>query len=495
MKLKQDNFYIVELPLLTEIWQEDIINIRMECGRRIYNSLLGRVSRRYKEMIKTKLYRELMTNLYDDEGNKNKEVQEQLNKVVSDFKLTKNDIKNEVKNMQHHFKCHLHSRICQDIAERVYASLSSIMYKDGKEFHFKKYGQFNSLSSNEARKGILFEDTYINWTGLKIPIKFPKYHKSMEFINTHLYPNLSRLRYCKIVRKEIRGRYKYYVQLVFQGTSVSSRYPLGKGRVGIDIGTSTIAIVSDTTVDLIELAVGVQELEKERNRLLRKIDRSRRANNPNKYNADGTYNTENKDKWVNSKRYNKLQQELREIYRKQRVARRLQHNKLSNHILSLGNDFYVESMNFVALAKRSKKPTERKANGKCKRKKRFGKSIGNRAPSMLLTIIDRKLAYSCKLLNRINTQTCKASQFNHITQEYTKKSLSQRWNIIEDTPVQRDLYSAFLISNTTDKLNSFDIDLCNQKYNNFLDLHNKKIEELRQEKIATNRKFLSCIGI
>lgn len=504
-----EHYYIVELLLNTEMWQEHIIDTRLECGRRIYNALLDKVAKRYKEMTKTKRYRDYISNLYmqdvledntqqEDEAitsKVNKKVKKQLNALIREFKLTENDLKNEVKHMQHHFKCHLHSRVCQEIATQVYNSLKSVLYGKGKKFHFKKFGTFNTLKSNERNQAILFKDTYIEWTGLSIPIKFPKYYKSMEFINTHLYPNLSRLCYCCIVRKEIRGRYKYYVQLVFRGESVASRYPLGVGRVGIDIGTSTIAISSDSVVDLIELAEGVQELEKERNKILRAMDRSRRANNPNKYNEDGTTKKGNTDKWVNSNRYNKLASKLREVYRKQRVERRLQHNKLSNYILSLGNDFYVEKMSFAGLAKRSTKPTKYKENGKCKRKKRFGKSIGNRAPSLLLTILNNKLIYSNQTLNYINTQKCKASQFNHITQTYTKKSLSQRWNMIEGIPVQRDLYSAFLISNTTSTLDSFDIDLCNYKYDNFLSLHNIKIEELKQEKLDTCRKFLDCMGI
>ena len=237
------------------------------------------------------------------------------------------------------------------------------------------------------------------------------------------------------------------------------------------------------------------QLEKEKKRIQRKMDRSRRANNPNKYNENGTFKQGDKTPWNNSKHYQVLQKQYKEICRKQVVMRRLQHGALSNYILSLGNEFYVEEMNFAGLAKRSKKPTEYKKDGKCKRKKRFGKSIGNRAPSLLLTLLNNKLKYFHKILHKINTQKCKASQFNHITQTYTKKSLSQRWNYINNIPVQRDLYSAFLISNVNETLDGFNIDLCNQKYNNFLKLHNLKIQELRQQKLLTNKKFLSCMGI
>ena len=40
MKRKNTPHYIVELQLKTEIFQEDIINTRMEIGRSIYNALL-----------------------------------------------------------------------------------------------------------------------------------------------------------------------------------------------------------------------------------------------------------------------------------------------------------------------------------------------------------------------------------------------------------------------------------------------------------------------
>ena len=61
--------------------------------------------------------------------------------------------------------------------------------------------------------------------------------------------------------------------------------------------------------------------------------------------------------------------------------------------------------------------------------------------------------------------------------------------------MQRDLYSAFLIANTDETLESFDMNLCNSKYATFLDLHDKKIQELKQQKQYTNKKFLSCMGI
>ena len=55
--------FVVEFPLKIEKYQEDILNKRFEIGRQIYNSLVNVTQKRYKEMIKTKKYRDLMSSL------------------------------------------------------------------------------------------------------------------------------------------------------------------------------------------------------------------------------------------------------------------------------------------------------------------------------------------------------------------------------------------------------------------------------------------------
>ncbi len=145
-------------------------------------------------------------------------------------------------------------------------------------------------------------------------------------------------------------------------------------------------------------------------------------------------------------------------------------------------------MNFSGLQKRAKN-TEKNTKGKFKRKRRFGKSLANKAPSMLLTIIDRKLKYFSEELIEINTFEAKASQFNHFDKTYIKKSLSQRWNNFDGIKIQRDMYSAFLIMNIADDLKNFDIDKCNKRFENFYRLHNSEVNRLK------GHKNLSSIAI
>ena len=241
---------------------------------------------------------------------------------------------------------------------------------------------------------------------------------------------------------------------------------------------------------LLELADRVQNIENQKQRLLRKMDRSRRSVNPNNYNEDGTIKKQGnkKVKWKKSNHYIKYQNDLKELYRKQAAIRKQQHECLANYIISLGNKVYIEKMNFAGLQKRVKN-TEKNDKGKFKRKKRFGKSLANKAPSMLLTIINRKLGYYGERLIEIDTFNAKASQFNHFDRTYTKKSLSQRWNDFNGIKVQRDMYSAFLIMNIADDLKSFDIDKCNKRFENFYQLHNLEVDRL------TGQKNLSSMAI
>lgn len=474
--------FIVEFPLKTEKYQEDILNKRFEIGRKIYNSLVNVTQKRYKEMIKTKKYRTLLSSLTGDKKI-DKDIWKQINDMRKEYGISEYSFHEDVKKMQKHFKDNIDSFTAQKIATALWKSYEKLFYENGKKVYYKKYDSFNTLEGKSNKTGIRFNDDMLIWNGLVIPIVIDY---DNEYESLALQNNIS---YCRIVRKYIKGKYKYYIQIVFKGNPPSKidtvtgeiKHNIGNGDVGIDIGTSTIAIASQTEVKILELADKVQNIENQKQKLLRKMDRSRRATNPDNYNEDGTIKKQGNKKviWNKSNHYIKYQNELKELYRKQKDVRKYQHECLANYIISLGNKIYVEKMNFKGLQRRTKN-TEKNEQGKFKRKKRFGKSLANKAPSMLLTIINRKLKYFGEKLIEINTFEAKASQFNHFKETYTKKSLSQRWNDFDGIKIQRDMYSAFLIMNINNDLKSFDIDKCKKRFDNFYRLHNLEVERLNR---------------
>ena len=358
--------FIVEFPLKTEKYQEVILNKRFEIGRQIYNSLVNVTQKRYKEM--TKKYRNLMSSLT---GNKkaDKETWKQINEIRQQYNMSEYSFYKDVKQMQKHFKDSIDSHTAQKIAKAVWAAYEAFFFGKGEHIYYKKYGELNSLEGASNKAGIRFKNDMILWNGLEIQVV-------IDYNNHYEYQALqSQICYNRIVRKYIRSKHKYYVQIVFKGsppikidanTGVVKHCP-GEGDVGIDIGTSTIAISSQSNVKILELADRVQNIENQKRILLRKMDRSRRATNPDNYNADGTIKKQGSKKvvWNKSNHYTKYQNELKELYRKQSAVRRYQHECLANYIVSLGDKFYVEKMNFAGLQKRVKK-TEKNKNGRFK---------------------------------------------------------------------------------------------------------------------------------
>ena len=483
--------FMVQFPLKTEKYQEDILNRRFEIGRKIYNSLVNVTQKRYKEMMKTKKYRNLLSSLT---GNKktDKTIWKQIDEMRKQYGLSEYSFHEDVKQMQKHFKENMDSFTAQKIATELWKSYDKLFYGNGKNVYYKKYGELNSLEGKSNKTGIRFKDDRIIWNGLKIPV-------IINYDNYYEYQAMqSVICYGRIVRKFVRNKDKFYVQIVFKGNppvkvdtdTGEIKHHIGNGDVGIDIGISTIAIASESDVKILELADRVQNMENQKQKLLRKMDRSRRATNPNNYHEDGTIKKQGNKKvvWKKSNHYMKYQNELKELYRKQADIRKYQHECLANYIVSLGNKVYVEKMNFAGLGRRAKN-TEKNDKVKFKKKKRFGKSLANKAPSMLLTILDRKLNYFGEELIEINTFEAKASQFNHFDGTYTKKLLSQRWNDFDGIKIQRDMYSAFLIMNITDDLKSFDMDKCKERFNNFYKLHNLEVDRLK------GHKNLSSIAI
>ena len=101
-------YFIVQFPLKTEKYQEDILNKRFEIGRQIYNSLVNITQKRYKEMIKTKRYRNLISQLSGDK-NKDKRIWKQINDIRRQFGVSEYSFHSDVKKLQHHFSDNIDS--------------------------------------------------------------------------------------------------------------------------------------------------------------------------------------------------------------------------------------------------------------------------------------------------------------------------------------------------------------------------------------------------
>ena len=196
--------------------------------------------------------------------------------------------------------------------------------------------------------------------------------------------------------------------------------------MGLDVGPSTLAVVGEHSASLVRFCATVLQPWKETRRLQRAMDRSKRATNPHCFHENGTW--KRGQRFTPSKRYTKIRAEYAEVERKLAAERKRSHGELANQILALGNSIQAEKVSYISF------------------QRNYGKSIKVRAPGMFIEQLRRKAESAGGGLVELNTSVLKMSQYDHITQVYTKKPLSQRWHTLGDGSgvVQRDIYSAFL---------------------------------------------------
>ena len=526
--------FCLTLPLRHAPWQRDRLDTIFFCCNNIKNAFIARELRALKELEKTNKWKALERLIFDNwkliqalskvpenEPSEQKierekrlvaaremkcRYTEQRTHMLSAAGFTRFSFQAKIKDMRKHYSKHVSAVIAQKIADSVWFSFHSYFWKNGEDIYFSKISEFDSIEGKSNATGIRYANGHL-FVGkeLRIPVatsRCDRYAYEEQALQREVH-------YCRIIRKAYPEGWRYFVQLVLAGepphkinrdTGEPIR-TLGCGRVGNDIGPQTLATVSDSSVQLRVLCDGAQDIQDELRRVNRALDRSRRVCNPLMFKENGTVvdiddlpdecvstiRGRKRRKWVKSKHYYRLERYRRYLYRKQRECRIQSHNELANKLAALGDDHYVEDMNWKALAKRSKKTEKSEKTGKFKRKKRFGKSIANKAPAMLVNKYEERVLRLGGSFHRVDPKNLKASQYDHESHTYKKKNLSKRWHqTASGILVQRDIYSAYLLQNVAEDLKSYNDEALNEKFEVFKQLHDAEIQRLQMTKTPSS---------
>jgi hypothetical protein len=159
------------------------------------------------------------------------------------------------------------------------------------------------------------------------------------------------------------------------------------------------------------------------------MERQRRANNPDNYDEKGRVK-KRRLRWKESHHYQQIRRQYTNTGRRLAAHRKSLHGYLVNCIIRLGNIIQIEKTSFKGW------------------QKMFGKSVSLRAPGMFYEHLTRTVAKTGGTLRAVGTYKTKLSQYCHGCKTYHKKPLAQRWHqcTCGIGPVQRDLYSAFLLA-------------------------------------------------
>jgi len=278
----------------------------------------------------------------------------------------------------------------------------------------------DSVEGKSNKSGIRWKGEAVEWSGLEL-------RGLITDNDPVIWHGLnSKVKYVRLVRRKISGKNRFYAQLVCEGKAfVKPKNKLAKGEVGLDIGPSTIAIVGDTAAQLKEFASELEFDTARIRRLQRRMDRSRRATNPDNYNPNGTLK-KGKKRWNSSKSYLKVRTSKANLERKLAAHRKSLHGELVNDILRTGDVIKLEKLSYKAF------------------QKLFGSSVGKRAPGMFVSHLKSKAERAdCKVVE-IPTYSTKLSQTCQCGR-VQKKKLSERVHQCEcGIQMQRDIYSALL---------------------------------------------------
>jgi hypothetical protein len=421
--------FIAEFPLATTPSDERELSIRLDAARNLYNACLGESLRRLDLMRQSKAWQAARALPVQVDGKPNKERRESFHIVQADFEFSAFSLQKFGQTCRD--ECwigdHLGSHDAQTTILRAFRTVEQYAFGKRGRPRFKRFNELDSIEGKEQAVIRYKAEPLpaIHYAGLVLPLLLDPGDKGSwqkEALS-------SRVKYTRILRRTVRGQVRWYAQIVMEGVAPAKGRKISDGVVGLDIGPSTIASFSLEEAKLQPFCPTVIQPWKELRQVERAMDRSRRATNPENFNANGTVKKGRK-KWHRSTRYRKLANERKERERCLASERKRAHGQLANQIVEQGKTIKTEKLSY------------RSFQG-C-----FGRSVKVRAPGMLVATLERKAKAVGGEVIEIPTWNTKLSQFDHTTGQYVKKPLSQREHVFGDgvtAPVQRDLYSAFLV--------------------------------------------------
>ena len=517
--------FVLELPLQVEKYQADILNKRYEQLRQLYNYVQGKLLRQYRYFEQMKEYQACSTFKAKRDFFKAHPFQVKgvygSNKELLDITFDEYGINGFVEKLvqksvgtdRTYADLGITTNVLDHLSASVWAAWNKKIYDHrAKRVSFKKYGEIDSFSSRRkiVRGKIYFSGMEINLDTMRLLVKTNgKVGKAARFITMPILYNakhadyemmalkggLNSIKVIKLVRRMVRGMYKYCVQLTIEGEKPQKGRTLGKGRVGIDLGPSTVAISGDNMVSIDKLAPKCEDIQREVTRISRKIDRSRRANNPQNFNEDGTIKRGVRLVWNDSKRYKALRRELAELQRRQAAIRKLQHIDRANALLQEGDTFIVENNNFRGMATRAKETKVSEKTGKIQKKKRFGKSIGNHAPAMFVNILENKVKSLGGEVVRVNTNNA-ASQYDFTNNSFEEHELKERSVTLSNGDIhQRDMLAAFNLQHLkydAEESKQYDVEAMKEDYERFCQLEKAEVMRYKNKEKKDDRSTIGA---
>lgn len=422
--------FVTTLALVVTSKDESELLSRFQAGRQLYNALLNEAMVRMRLVQKSDEYKKAKA------LPKGKPRTEAFKKARQQYRYSDYDLQayaTIVANKSKWIAQKVDSNTPQKLASRAFQASEKVLFGRAKKVRFKVPTRFRSIEGKTNKQGIRWTGEQLVWGKLKLNA----FIDSSNPVTMHGIR--SRVKYVRILWKEIHGKRRWYAQLISEGEPYQkSTNFVTPGIVGLDLNISNVAYVADNNAGLLPFAQKVPTYEREISALQRKMQRSQRQCNPDNYEPDFLGQKGRKtvlkkgkpkrgrQKWNKSKRYLSLATKKRELERRKAEYCKSQNRRLVNDILRQGNQIKTEKVSVKGW------------------QKNWGKAIAAKSPGFFQAELKRKAEKAGGSFYQFSTPKTALSQ-THLTGERIKKSLSERVHYDKSGVVMhRDLMSAFL---------------------------------------------------
>ncbi len=430
--------FLLELPLQVDAQQAKHLRAHFEAARCLYNALLGEAIKRLKQMRADARWQEARSMAVAQK--------QQRSALFSQLRQAYGFSEYALHAYATEGRCgwiadHIDSNTAQKLASRAYQAANRVCLGQAKRVRFKSKGRgLDSVEGKTNKQSLRFvlqareerKASYLLWQQDHLPALIdwddPVVKHGLE----------QRIKYVRLIRRrasspQAQGAdcegYRYYAQLALEGLAYQKpKHQAGTATIGLDLGPCSIAIVPEVCqARLLSFCSELKTDTCKKRRVLRKLDRQRRANNPQHYDAKGRIK-KGKKRWQESRGYKATRRRLAAQERRLAAHRKSLHGRLVHEIVQTGQTVITEKLSYKAW------------------QKQYGKSVGVHAPGMFIEWLKRTVARTGGTLHEVPTTSTKLSQYCHGCKRYSKKPLKLRWHQCSCGigPVQRDLYSAFL---------------------------------------------------
>ena len=384
---------------------------------------------------------------------------------LKELKLREYDLHSRVVKYKKNYESYLWIHICQKIATQLYKWVNFIASNRWKTLNKKQWFQFTSIEWKTNKTGIrVIKRKWEYYFSYKWFLKKLSFKDDYQ-INNFDFKNI---KYCRLVRKQFRRNYKYYLQLVMKGSS-SKKKKISKNKAWVDFWLNAIALVREDNQCKLFHTWNANFHQERIARLQKIISKTYQEINPECY--DETWKLKD---WVKLKANWKIAYLMKIV----NCLRRKQAKKHNNEINSLVKEILVFAWDLIS------EEMDFKEIRKSKEYRSLWKIIQFCTPWLLKSKLEENVE-----LKYVDKYNYRASQYNHLTNEYIKPLLSERVKKIWENSIQRDLYSAYLLLNHTEDLKEIDRKKCIEHFNTFLVNHNELISTLKQSWLTYPQSF------